>query len=293
MTWMPVLPALALQIQAPDTSLLENVSLTRIGIGALVLAVTALLIRWLSRLLNLLTRHVPRARFLVKLIEPAMRILLWFMAMFIAFSLVAPSKETFIAAIASIGLALGLGAQDLIKNAIGGLVVLGDRPYQLGDRVRIGQAYGEIDLIGLRSTKLTTPDDTRVTIPNADILTSQVFNANSGVPDCQVVTDLFLPIDTDPELAVRIGYEAAACSPYLLARKPIVTLLSHGFDQRPHLRLRIKAYVHDHRYEPRMQSDVTARASKEFLRRGVLQEWRSLTAPSHRTETAGRRSDVP
>ena len=34
MTWMPGLPALALQIQAPDTSLLENVSLTRIGIGA-------------------------------------------------------------------------------------------------------------------------------------------------------------------------------------------------------------------------------------------------------------------
>ncbi len=276
MTWITGPTALALQIQPSQSSLLENVSLTRIGIGVLVLAGTALLIRWLSRLMNLLTRHVPRARFLVKLIEPAMRILLWFVALFIAFSLVAPSRETFIAAIASIGLALGLGAQDLIKNVIGGLVVLGDRPYQLGDRVRIGQAYGEIDLIGLRSTKLTTPDDTRVTIPNADILNTQVFNANSGVPDCQVVTDLFLPVDTDPEFALRIGYEAAACSPFLLARKPIVTLISHGFDRQPHLRLRIKAYVHDHRYEPRMQSDITARASKELLRSGTLQEWRTF-----------------
>jgi hypothetical protein len=65
--------------------------------------------------------------------------------------------------VASIGIALGLGAQDLVRNVIGGIVVLADRPFQLGDRVRVGDAYGEIDHIGLRSTKLTTPDDTRGT----------------------------------------------------------------------------------------------------------------------------------
>jgi MscS family membrane protein len=139
--------------------------------------------------------------------------------------------------------------------------------------VKIGEAYGEIDHVGLRSTKLTTPDDTRVTIPNLDILSRQVFNANSGVPDCQVVTDLYLPPDTDPDLALNIGYEAAACSPFLLVQKPIVCLVAHGFDRRPYLRLRIKSYVYDHRYEPRMMSDITSRASKEFLRLGILQGW--------------------
>ena len=46
-----------------------------------------------------------------------------------------------------------------------GLAILIGRPYQIGDRVKVGDAYGEIDHIGLWSTKLTTPDDTRVTIP--------------------------------------------------------------------------------------------------------------------------------
>ena len=169
-----------------------------------------------------------RARFFIKWIEPVLRIGIWFAAILICVNLLAPSRETFLAGIASLGIALGLGAQDLVKNLIGGLVVLGDRPYQLGDRVRIGDAYGEIDHIGLRSTKLTTPDDTRVTIPNAQILSDRVFNANSGVPDCQVVTDLFLPPDTDPDVARKIGYEAAICSPFLLARKPVVILLSPG-----------------------------------------------------------------
>jgi small-conductance mechanosensitive channel len=188
-------------------------------------------------------------------------------------NLLAPSRETFFAGLASLGIALGLGAQDLVKNLIGGLVVLGDRPYQLGDRVRIGDAYGEIDQIGLRSTKLTTPEDTRVTIPNAQILSDRVFNANSGVPDCQVVTDLFLPPDTDPDVVHPIGFEAAVCSPFLLARKPVVVLTTQVFDRRAYLRLRIKCYVYDHRFEPRIQSDITARASRELLRQGILQRW--------------------
>ncbi|MDQ3011794.1 MAG: mechanosensitive ion channel family protein [Acidobacteriota bacterium] len=125
--------------------------------------------------------------------------------------------------------------------------------------------YGEIDHIGLRSTKLTTPDNTRVTIPNSDILSGKVWNANSGVLDCQVVTDLFLPIDTDPVTATEIGYEAAYSSPFILLSKPVVVLVQDAFDQRSFLRLRVKEYVYDHRFEPRFQSDITMRAKAEFL----------------------------
>lgn len=185
-----------------------------------------------------------------------------------------PSRDTLLAVLASVGIALGLGAQDLVKNIIGGLVILVDRPYQLGDRVKIGDAYGEIDHIGLRSTKLTTPDDTRVTIPNSDILSGMAWNANSGVPDCQVITDLFVPHDTDPTEALEIGYEAAFSSPYLLLAKPVVVLLQDHFQHAPYLVVRIKAYVYDHRFEPRLQSDITMRAKAELLRRGILQRWR-------------------
>ncbi|NWG13696.1 MAG: mechanosensitive ion channel [Acidobacteria bacterium] len=273
-----------LALEATPFSLLEHVTFWRVMTGLLVLLAAWVLVRYISRLFALLGSRVPRSRFLVRLLEPAVRIGVWFAVLFIVFSLLAPTQETFLAAVASLGLALGLGAQDLVKNIVGGLVVLADRPYQLGDRVKIGDAYGEIDHIGLRSTKLTTPDDTRVTIPNLDILNHQVFNANSGVPDCQVVTDLYLPPDTDPGTALKIGHEAAYCSPYLLARKPIVARVAQGFDRIPYLRLRIKAYVYDHRFEPAMQSDITARASAEFLRLGILQAWRNGAATPMRPQ---------
>lgn len=258
-------------VSAP--TFLQQISWMRFFQALAVLAVTWLLIRWISGFLEYLSGRVPRARFFFKRLEPVLRITLWFFAILLLFGLLAPSRETFLAGIASLGLALGLGAQDLIKNVIGGLVILADRPYQLGDRVRIGEAYGEIDHIGLRSTKLTTPDDTRVTIPNLEILSRQVFNANSGVLDCQVVTDLYLPPDVDPAEAVRIGLEAAYSSPYLLNRKPVVVNFLDRFSEAPFVVVRVKAYVFDHRYENRMMSDITMRAKAEFIRRGWLAGW--------------------
>lgn len=245
----------------------------RIASVIVILFATALVIRYGTRLLDVLSRRGPRIRFLAKAAEPILRIILWFVAMLVSFRLLAPTHETFLAAIGSAAIAIGLGAQDLIKNLIGGLVILGDRPYQLGDLVQIGDAYGEIDHIGLRSTKLTTFGDTRVTIPNADILTKEVFDSNSGVPHCQAEIFMYLPIDTDPDEALRIGSEAAYTCPYLYSGKPVVTLVEDKFDQRPYLQLHIKAYVCDHRLLQRLKSDITVRAKREFLRHGLLKGW--------------------
>jgi small-conductance mechanosensitive channel len=264
--------ALWLQSVAP-TSFFEHVTAARLLLVIAILTAAGLLIRYSGRGLNLLAARSHRARFVVKWLEPVLRIALWFVAIFLVFDILAPTQETFLAAVGSVAIAVGLGAQDLIKNLVGGLVVLGDRPFQLGDRVRIGAAYGEIDHVGLRSTKLTTPDDTRVTIPNADVLTQQVFNSNSGIPDALVVTDLYLPADTDADEAMRIGAEAAYTSPYAYLNKPVTVLVAHGFDRRPYLRVRVKAYVFDHRFEPQMQSNITARAQEEFRRLGMLAPW--------------------
>lgn len=252
---------------------LTRFTITNIFYAALTLATAWLLVRLSDALLDVLSRKAARARFFFKLLAPLLRFSLWIVSAIVLLSIFSPSRDTLFAVLASVGIALGLGAQDLVKNIIGGLVILADRPYQVGDRVKIGDAYGEIDHIGLRSTKLTTPDDTRVTIPNSDILTGKAWNANSGVPDCQVVTDLFMPHDTDPSEVMEIAYEAAYSSPYLLLSKPVVVLVQDRFDYSPYTMLRVKAYVYDHRFEPRFQSDITIRAKAELSRRGILQRW--------------------
>ncbi len=266
--------ALAQQV-LPETSikLLQDVTITRIFSVIIVIAAVLVAVRLSNSLLETLSTKVPRARFFFKMLVPTARFAFWIFGSIVIMEIFSPSRQTLLAVLASVGIALGLGAQDLVKNLIGGLVILADRPYQLGDRVKIGDAYGEIDHIGLRSTKLTTPDDTRVTIPNSEVLNGKAWNANSGVPDCQVVTDLFVPHDTDPAEVLAIGYEAAYSSPYILLSKPVMVLLQDRFQDGPFLQVRIKGYVYDHRFEPRMQSDITLKAKTEFLRRGMLLRW--------------------
>lgn len=267
---------LLLQIIERPVEILTRFTWWDIFYAAVVVAGIWLLVRLSTSLLEAFSQQAPRARFFFKLLAPILRFGLWLAGLTIVLSIFSPSRETLLAMLASVGIAVGLGTQDLVKNIIGGLVILVDRPFQLGDRVRIGDAYGEIDHIGLRSTKLTTPDDTHVTIPNSEILSSMAWNSNSGVLDCQVVTDLFLPFDADPVTIEEIGYEAAFSSPFILLSKPVVVLVQDGFDRHPFTRLRVKAYVYDHRFEPRFQSDITQRAKAEFIRRGLLHERRDL-----------------
>jgi len=263
-------------------SLLSQISATKVLYALLVLALVYLLIRVSDAMLEGLGRKALRARFFFKMLSPIVRFGLWVFGAVLVLYIFAPSQNTTLAVLASVGIALGLGAQDLVKNLIGGFVILADRPYQLGDLVQIGDALGEVDHIGLRSTKLTTFGDTRVTIPNSDILNGKAWCSNSGMPYCQVETFLYLPPDTDPVQAQEICYEAAYSSPFIFLGKPVVVLVEDGFEYRPYLRVHVKAYVHDHRYQPQFQSDITVRAKAEFLNRGMLQKWKpqnQRTAP--------------
>lgn len=259
------------------SGLLSSISLSKLLEAGVVLALTYLAVRFSNSLLVSLGKSSAKSRLLFGTIAPVFRFSLWMAGAFSLIVILAPSENNMLALLASFGLALGIGGQDLVRNLIGGLVILVDRPYQLGDRVKIGDAYGEIDHVGLRSTKLTTPDDTRVTIPNSELLSQMAWNANSGSPDCQVVTDLYLPTATRPDLAIRIGYEAAYSSPYLLLAKPVVVNIQDRFTEAPFLQVRVKAYVFDHRLENRFISDVTARAKEAFLRRRLLdpESWAS------------------
>jgi small-conductance mechanosensitive channel len=253
-----------------ESKLIAQLSFGKILFAMLVIVATWLLLKWIRSLFKRLEHHNPRMRFLANQLEPPLRILLWFAALLIAVEIVAPSKDAFLAALGSAALAIGLGLQDLIKNLIGGLVVVADAPFQTGDRIKIGNANGEVIHVGLRSTKLRTSSGVTIAIPNAEILTTPTFNANSGVPESLVTTEVNIPRGSDPDAALRIGREIAVSCPYTHLGRPISVDLEdkgagHGF-----VTLSIQAYVYEHRYEPAMRTDILRRAWRELTAHHIL-----------------------
>ena len=95
------------------------------------------------------------------------------------------------------GLALALAAQETIKNLFGSMVILADRPFELGDVIRVDGLEGPVEHIGFRSTRIRTPDDFLVTLPNGELANKTIINIGKRSGIRRVIT-LSLPDDTPP-----------------------------------------------------------------------------------------------
>ena len=255
-----------------ESRVIAQITVGKMLFAVIVISVAWLLLRWMARFFQRLETHNPRLRFLANQMQPPIRIFVWFSALMLVVDILAPTRDAFLAVLGSAALAIGLGLQDLIKNLVGGLVIVADVPFQTGDRVQIGDAYGEVVHIGLRSTKLLTPDGKIAAVPNSDILTQQTFNANRSVPEAMVTTDVNVPRGLDPSQVLRIGREVAICCPYTHLGRLVAVDLEDNDTRHVVMKLSIEAYVYDHRYEPAMRTDILRRAHRELKALAAVSE---------------------
>lgn len=240
----------------------------------LVLVITYYAIRLFKFVLEALAGRLTRQRPLLLQMVAVVRITFWIAAIWIiVVGILQPSRESLIALWATIGVGVGLAAQDVLKNVFGGLVILLDRPFKVGDLIDLGEHHGEVVSIGLRATLLRTRDDTIVAMPNAEVVRQPVLNANSGALDCMVVVELTVPAFGDPLDLRRIAREAAITSPFVYAEKPVtVQTRDEVMGNRFLTRVIIRSYVYDHRLETLFMADVAARARRGLLEAGLVAE---------------------
>ncbi|MDF1548441.1 MAG: mechanosensitive ion channel, partial [Bacteroidales bacterium] len=178
---------------------------------------------------------------------------------------------------ASIGVAIGFAAQDILKNIFGGFVILFDRPFKVGDKIEVNGVYGEVLDMSLRSTRIITADDSVVSLPNGDLMNQAISNSNSGELNCQVVAEIYLPITIDTVEVKRIAMESAKVSKFVYLAKPINVLF---FNELQHdklcFKMRLKAYVMDIRYEFAFKSEMNEIVIRELLKEGILNEGMSI-----------------
>jgi len=238
-------------------------------ITALVVFIfTWLLVRAVNWFFNKLINQFPNRRLEIKRIQPIITVLIWAIAIFALIRTLFETKSILAAATGS-AVALGFALQDVIKNIFGGLLILLNRPFQVGDKVNIKGTYGEVKKIGLQTTFINTSDDNLVSVPNAAIVNESVSNANAGALDCMVVVNLWLPVDIDVELVRNLAFESAITSRYLNIDKPVTVLFFDHFDQQAATNVQIKAYVLDARYEKRFEGDITEAAKNAFAEAGL------------------------
>lgn len=112
------------------------------------------------------------------------------------------SITTILAGLGVGGLAIALAGQDTIKNFFGSLVILMDRPFEIGDRIVVDGHDGPVESIGFRSTRIRTLDGHQVTIPNAEMVNKAVRNIAKR-PYIRRTANITITYDTTPAKTQR------------------------------------------------------------------------------------------
>ncbi len=165
--------------------IIEKISDGAIDIGLrLVLAIVIYLvgsfvirklIRGLGKLKSLKSIDTTAAVYITNFVKAALYVVL----IVSIIALMGVPMSSVIAAIASVGVAIGLALQGALSNIAGGIMLLIFRPFSVGDYIVAGGEEGTVRTISLVYTVLTTIDNRRISIPNGNLMNSTICNATA------------------------------------------------------------------------------------------------------------------
>ena len=116
----------------------------------------------------------------------------------------------------ALGVGVGFGLQNVVNNFVSGLILLFERPIQVGDSVQLGTLVGEVKRIGIRSSTVRTWEGAEVIVPNASLVSDQVTNWTLSDRMRRIDLDVGVGYGADPHRVVAILAETARANPGIL-----------------------------------------------------------------------------
>ena len=243
--------------------IVSKITTGKVAQAIFILLATYLILKLLDWVVIWLSEKIAKEwRLRVKQFLPFLRMVLFTIVIITLMNLFLNlSKDNILAVTGTVAVALGFAFKDFASSIIAGIVGLFESPYGVGDRIKIGDHYGEVVSYGLRSVRIQTPDDNTVTIPHNKIWTEAVSNANAGELEAQVVTKFYFAHDIDIDLVKKILYRVAQTSKYTHLKLPIVVIMQ----EKPWGSVfKLKCYPLDARDEFIYQTDLITRAKQAF-----------------------------
>ena len=137
-------------------------------------------------------------------------VLIFVTAILLALDIFGVNIMPFIAGAGVAGIAIGFAAKDTLSNLIAGVLLILDRPFEVGDRIEVWSAprnsatWGDVIDVGLRATKIRTTDNIVIVIPNNEIMMRDIINYTSGSEEIRVRIPIGIAYDADVDQAKEI-----------------------------------------------------------------------------------------
>ncbi|MED4207278.1 mechanosensitive ion channel family protein [Neobacillus mesonae] len=174
------------------------------------------------RNLSPLNKSERREETLAKLLDNTLTYVVYFIAIMMVLSVLGIDVKALIAGAGVVGLAVGFGAQSLVKDVISGFFIIFEDQFSVGDHIRVAEYEGNVEAIGLRTTRIKSWTGEVHILPNGSITQVTNFSLNNSI----AIIDIAISYGEDIEKAQKIiedalikmpsQYEALVATPTLL-----------------------------------------------------------------------------
>ncbi len=189
-----------------------------------------------------------------------------------------------------VGVVISLGSTSLIGNAVAGLVLTYMRPFQVGDRIKIGDATGNVIERTPFVTRIRTPKNEEITIPNSSIMSAHTINYTAAAEN----NSHHLILHT----SVTIGYDSpwrqvhdlllrAADRTAMVLKEPQPFVLQITLNDF-HIEYQINAFTDQANYMPKIYSELHQNIQDTFSEAGV-----EIMSPYYISERDGNKLALP
>jgi small-conductance mechanosensitive channel len=194
-------------------------------------------------------------------------------AIVMALDLLGINVMPFIAGAGVAGIAIGFAAKDTLSNLIAGVLLIIDRPFEIGDRIEVWSApsgsatWGDVIDIGLRATKIKTTDNIVIIIPNNEIMKRDIVNYTIISTKIRVRINIGIAYDADIDKAKGLIVEVAGSAGWISKEPPPKVVVRNFGESSVDLQLRV--WIKDARERMNTISYITDNVKEVFDKNGI------------------------
>ncbi len=175
----------------------------------------------------------------------------------------------------AVGIAVGIGLQNLANNFISGIILLLERPIRVGDYVEIGTVMGVVERISLRSTLVRTGRGLAVIVPNSSLANNNLINWSHQDPTCCI--DIKIEVaDTNDSMSVTEALLAAARQEPSVLSFPIPQVFFQGIKNRA-FQFELQVWITQPTRKASIQSALFFLVQQQFENYGITYPARGIS----------------
>lgn len=236
----------------------------------LVLSIVFLIVGW--KLINLLSKKMKEGKIFGKIeptarsfIRSALTIVLKILLVVTIAAILGVPMTSMVAVISSCGLAIGLALQGSLSNIAGGFILTVFKPFVVGDYIKSGEFEGTVKAINIFYTKIITPDNKIIVIPNSKVSDSALTDYNA-FPTRRVDINITAAYSEDSDVVKKALIDVANNNDKVEKDPAPVAVISSFDDSAVSYQLRVWTKTEDY-WD--VKFDITEKIKKVFEERNI------------------------